>query len=394
MAATKTDSGPVSGRPAPTAGGERIAVIDALRGFALFGILLVNMQIFSTPWFDRGASALLFPGPLDRAAEWLIRFLAEGKFIALFAFLFGLGIQLQAERSRDEQILRRRLRWLLLFGLIHAVLIWSGDVLLLYALLGFPLLRFRDRQPRTLAIWIALCLALPLAAGALLGYLDQGDDAGLAGLTQMALQIYAHGSYAQILLLRMIELGLIYLGMLLSLNILQVFALFLLGMLAGRIHLPQQIARHQPLLRTLVRWALPAGTALALLFAATSGDGPLAYALGGLLGGPVLGLSYGAGLALLAQRPAWANRLAPLASAGRMAFTNYLLQSAICTLLFYGYGLGLYGRVGPAVGLLLAVLIYLVQVGLSHLWLQRFRFGPLEWLWRSLTYGRAQPMRL
>lgn len=115
----------------------------------------------------------------------------------------------------------------------------------------------------------------------------------------------------------------------------------------------------------------------------------LGYALGGL----ALALWYASAVVLLVERPAWRRRLAPLAAAGRMALTNYLLQSLVCTTLFYSYGLGLYGRVGPAGGLLLTLAIFGGQLAFSAWWLRRFRFGPVEWLWRTLTYGRRQPLR-
>ncbi len=107
-----------------------------------------------------------------------------------------------------------------------------------------------------------------------------------------------------------------------------------------------------------------------------------------------LALSYGAGIVLLIQREFWKKFLVPLQAVGRLALTNYLLQTLICTTLFYSYGFGLYGKFGPAAVTLLAIGIYLFQVALSLLWIRRFRFGPAEWLWRSLTYGRLQPMRI
>jgi uncharacterized protein len=107
-----------------------------------------------------------------------------------------------------------------------------------------------------------------------------------------------------------------------------------------------------------------------------------------------MALGYGAGIVLLIQRDFWKKCLAPLQAVGRMALTNYLLQTLICTTLFYSYGLGLYGKVGPAAAVLLTIAIYLFQVAFSLLWIRRFRFGPAEWLWRSATYGRLQPMRI
>lgn len=105
-------------------------------------------------------------------------------------------------------------------------------------------------------------------------------------------------------------------------------------------------------------------------------------------------MAYASGLVLLAQDPRWHARLLPLAAVGRTALSNYLLQTLICTTIFYGYGLGLYGQIGPAVGIALTLVIFGLQVPLSNWWVKRFRFGPFEWLWRSLTYGKLQPLRL
>ncbi|MCS6962969.1 hypothetical protein [Thermoflexus sp.] len=155
----------------PVQQAERIQIVDILRGFALFGILFVNMPAFSQPF-----QALLFPmSPAalwyDHAARWLIHFLGEGKFYTLFSLLFGLGFTLQMERieSRGGRFVLfylRRLLVLLGIGIVHAFLIWAGDILILYALLGLLLLLFRKAQPRTLLVWIILLIALPLLLNA------------------------------------------------------------------------------------------------------------------------------------------------------------------------------------------------------------------------------------
>lgn len=370
---------------------ERIAAIDALRGFALFGILLVNMGLFAMPWVDGQAAAILFPGPADQAASWTIRFFAENKFVSLFAFLFGLSIWLQGERPEQAQRQRPRLWWLLFFGLAHAVLIWSGDILVLYALLGLILLRLRHLSPRLLTWLILAGLALPVLAGALSGP-SEAPEPVLSDLGQMLLRVYQGGSYAEILLVRLLELLMIYLGLVVSAGASQVFALMLTGLLAGKLGLFRQIPQHLPLFRRVLRWGLPIGAAGSLLLTVSEGS-PLRYALGSVVGGTAMGLAYGAGLLLLTQQPSWAAPLRWLETAGRMAFTNYLSQSIICTTLFYGYGLGLYGKVGPTAGVLLTCLIFGFQLVASHLWLKHFRLGPFEWLWRSLASGQLQPLR-
>jgi uncharacterized protein len=181
-----------------------------------------------------------------------------------------------------------------------------------------------------------------------------------------------------------------------------VFAMFLLGVYAGRKGIFQGIPGHLPFFRRVFGWGLAVGLTGNLVYATLSEVGnrfvpspvSLLAQVGHTYGAPALAVAYGAGLTLLMQRPGWSARLAPLASVGRMALSNYLLQTLVCTTIFYSYGLGLFGSVGPAAGILLTVVIYLAQIPLSVWWLSRFRFGPVEWIWRTLTFGRRQPMRI
>jgi uncharacterized protein len=151
----------------------------------------------------------------------------------------------------------------------------------------------------------------------------------------------------------------------------------------------------------VLRWGLGLGLPLNLLHAVisetTSRTEPTLLEAVSVtawaIGAPLLALGYAAGLTVLAQRADWRRRLMPMAAAGRMALSNYLMQSLVCTFIFYGYGLGLFGQIGAAAGLLLTIVIYAIQLPLSVWWLRRFRFGPAEWLWRTLTYGRRQPFR-
>ena len=205
---------------APVQQTERIQIVDILRGFALFGILFVNMTIFSRP-----IQVILFPVDpampwFDRAAEWLIHFLGEGKFYALFSMLFGLGLTLLMERvegrgGRFVPLYLRRLLVLLGFGLVHAFLVWMGDILILYALIGFLLILFRKAKPRTLLVWIVILISLPLlfsAAATGLVELGRSVPEGEAQIRQVfaetiasfetdqarAYQVYANGNFAEI----------------------------------------------------------------------------------------------------------------------------------------------------------------------------------------------------
>jgi uncharacterized protein len=405
----------------PVAAGERIATLDVLRGFALLGILLVNMEFFSQPVYTQAFNAGIFTGPLDRAAAWLVAWLAEGKFYSLFSFLFGYGLTIQMGRAAARgasfgPLYLRRLFVLLLIGLAHAFLIWVGDILVLYATVGVLLLLFVGRRPKTILIWAAILLLVPalfsLASAGLLAVarlmpevaaeIDRGvamTEAGYREAAARATGVYREGGFAAITAQRARDLRFLY-GF--SIFVVPgILAMFLLGLYAGKRELFQRVAEHLPFWRRVLGWGLGFGLVANLAYAtlsesagrATASPAVLVGTALQVLGAPALCLGYVAALTLLLRRAAWRARLAPLAAVGRLALSNYLLQSLVCTTIFYGYGLGLFGRVGPAPGLLLAVAIYLLQLPLSVWWLRRFRFGPAEWLWRSLTYGRRQPLR-
>jgi uncharacterized protein len=180
-----------------------------------------------------------------------------------------------------------------------------------------------------------------------------------------------------------------------------VFAMFLVGVWVGKRGIFRDAEANRPFPRRVLTWALPLGIlgnlAFVVAYAASSRLLPspltLVASVGQAIGAPALCFTYAAGLTLLFQQPAWRRWLAPLAPLGRMALTNYLLQSLVCTTIFNGYGLGLYGQVGPAPLVALAVVIWLAQVPLSAWWLRRFQYGPVEWLWRTLTYLRWQPLQ-
>jgi len=306
---------------------------------------------------------------------------------------------------------------LLGIGLAHAFFIWIGDILTLYALLGFLLVLYRKARPKTLLIWVVIFLALPIlfyvlsvtaielgrAAGpevaAEINHSFAAQRAAYNADVERAYAVYAQGSFAQITQQRAYDMMSFMAPSTLFLAP-SVFAMFLAGLYFGRRRLFQNIDENLPFFRKLLWWGLAVGVAGNLVYAtlslplARSEPSPamLAATLGQTIGAPALCLFYVAALTLLSRRANWQKRLGLLAPVGRMALSNYLGQSIICTLIFYGYGLGLFGQVGKALGLLLAVLIYTGQVVLSAWWMQRFRFGPAEWLWRSLTYMKLQAM--
>ncbi len=385
------------GELAPVSQNERIQILDILRGFAVFGILVVNIGGFAAPSFWPGYIA---PDDLpwyDDLAGKLVQFLAEAKFYSIFSFLFGLGFSVQLSRAaakgRDiRSFYPRRLLILLGFGILHAVLLWTGDILRLYALLGFALLAFHRRATRTLLVWAGIFFSLSFLFLALFNSQGGAGTAGIPGLDLVGMARYAYtsGTYLEFLLFQAIaSLGSFF--VLLFTQGPSVMALFLLGLLAGRLRLFEQLPERRSLAKTTLLCGLALGLAGSSLMV-FSNTGWM-KALGLTLGAPALAAAYISALALLSLRPAGARLLAPLGQVGRMALTNYVLQSLVCAFLFYGFGLGLYERVGASILLGASLLIYLAQIPLSLWWLKRFQFGPLEWLWRSLTYRKRQPMR-
>jgi len=390
----------------PVAPNERIATLDVLRGLALLGILLMNMEAFSGP-LDLSFTGIdpHWQGP-DRWADAFVYVFVQGKFFTLFSLLFGAGFAVMAQRAEvaGREFTRfylRRSLGLLGIGLVHALLLWSGDILVSYALLSFMLLAFREAPRGWLpALGVVVYLAasvLVLLLGAMVMLLPGDAMAAQADAARSAIeaqrQVYGHGGYLQAVAQRLRDFG-TALGGLLVVGP-QVLGMFLIGAWFAR---SGAIARSgdYPRLFGWLRWAaLPLGLAVMLLSAGwqpyvAPGRFDLGtaavYALNALAG-LLMCLGY------LAWGVRWSHRLHWLAPAGRMALSNYLLQSVLCTLLFYGYGLGLFEQMGRAWQLLFAVALFAAQVLGSHLWLKHFRFGPMEWLWRAFTYLQLPPLR-
>lgn len=400
----------------PTLSGERNPVIDILRGFAVFGILLVN---FPGSEASRGGAA-------DDAVRRLLSLLVSGKFYTTFSFLFGLGFALQFLRaqSRGQRVVPvyiRRMLALFLIGLAHAVLVWQGDVLMIYAVMGLFLILFRKRSARVLLPAALLALAgeyylwtterpffvrdmVPRIVDPeleqdaelhkALAY-DEIRDAGRQLRAATRSGTYTDAVVARFNFWRLSNRYLFRYIWVTS------FAMFLLGMYAGRSGLLSWPPARALLVRRVMWIALPTFLVLGIL--TTYGPqvlGALYFkihwkvlAVAWLVHSPAGSLFYiSAIVTVLALRSQWIPKLAPLGAVGRMPLTNYLLQSVTGTLLYYGYGLGLQLKLGILSGFLLAVSVFAAQIALSRWWLGKFQFGPAEWLWRSATYGRRQPM--
>lgn len=395
----------------PVARTERIELLDILRGTALFGIIAANMRAFNSPMATYFDHSVMWTGIADKIAQGFIDLFISGKFITLFSFLFGIGFAVQMDRASARGVsprsfYLRRLTVLLLIGLAHAFLLWWGDILAPYALMGFLLYLFRNRSQKTVLIWSAALYCWPLLTfGGMLAAVSAGvpipmPPRATTETLQRVIEIYAHGSYAQILQERLQEMVFNVFGIFFFYP--RVLGIFLFGLWFWRTGMIHNLAAHAALLKRCVAWGLAIGLAGNAAFVAISeiyhpdpmAPTGLSYLLNvlGSFAIPALSLAYAATLALLFGDPAWQARLRPFATVGRAALTNYLLQTVICTTIFNSWGFSLYGKVGPPLGLVLTVVIYVAQIPLSIWWLRRHTFGPMEWVWRVLTYGRS-PVR-
>ena len=316
-----------------TASQERIVELDLMRGFALFGILVVNMLFFGMPIYTAITDLNPLNNPLDLAGRFLLGIVFEGKFITLFSFMFGLGFWIFISRARAKgrtagPLFLRRLFILALFGAAHAFLFWAGDILLFYAMLGLVMMLFLNRTDKTLKVWIVLLPVLhilfivafvglfsmamnsPEAAQAITEGLDEAR-LEMEAMAASAMEIYRTGTFTEMMEIRRQELAFAYQGFIMGgVGVFYLLAVFLAGMYAGR-----------------------------------------------------------------------------------MSLTVYLTQSLVMTTIFYGYGLGLYGAMPVWMMILLAVSFFAVQMALSRWWMKHFTMGPFEWLWRAATYGYLPALR-
>jgi len=273
---------------------------------------------------------------------------------------------------------------------LHTLLFWIGDILRLYALLGFALLAFRNRANRTLVIWAGIFFVLGFVILALIGGPTGGGDVeGMPmDVVAMARQAYTSDSFFTVVIFQVFS-GVISFIIIALAQGASVMALFLLGLLVGRMKFFAQLPEKRDTLKKVALSGLVLGLIFNVLFVFS--ETTWLAALGFSIGAPALAATYISGLALLSLKERGAKLLTPIGKVGRMALSNYVLQSVLCSLIFNGYGLGLFEKVGAAGLWGITFAIYLVQIPLSNWWLSRFQFGPLEWLWRSLTYGQRQP---
>ena len=396
---------------------ERIAELDVLRGIALFGVLTMNFVSFAGVGFGitEAQAAALPTATLDQATYWGVRWLIGDKANTVFATLFGLGFYIQLQRGAHrpgfEARYRRRLAVLLAFGVLNTLFLWVWDILNLYAIAGFFLLAIRHWKTRTLVVfglvaslysdkmqeWLVEALGIPLTNSA-----AYTTDAGIV----QRQQLFASGDYPAMV---NYWAGFTWLdwiaGGVMVAWIVYALGRFALGAAIGRYGILQDVPRFVPLLRRIAWIAIPVGLLFGLVIRLiyTGAWEPLGESdglrsFGRMLRSPaalVLAAGYCAAVVVALQQP-WGRRVFGLfAPVGRMALTNYLAQG-----LLYGFvatgigpGLALLGKIGSLAVLLICIAFFAFQTLFSHWWLARYRFGPMEWLWRALTYGERPRMR-
>lgn len=423
---------------APVDGRARIGSLDALRGFAVLGILVMNVYAFAMP-FAAYANPLIAGGTgFHNLAVWFVTHVFfDQKFMTIFSMLFGAGIVLMTSRAEERSAgaagyFYRRQSGLVLIGVLHAYLLWFGDILFFYAVTGMIMYAFRRMRPRALIVTGCLLLSVaPLIFYAGGGYMEQLADAAaryeaeqaggavlseeqrdtidawqqvratvLPGPEEIAADVEAYrGSYADILRHRAPVVASFQFEALPFFAFWRTGGLMLIGMAMLKLGVLSGNAG-----AAFYRRLAVAGYATGLPLAAASGFNAWAHDFDALymlrigqlpnyVASILVALGHIGAFMLLTGSGRFPSFIARCAATGRMALSNYLLQSLVMTSIFYGYGLGLYGQVSRVGQMAMAAALIGLQLWLSPWWMARFRFGPVEWAWRSLTYGRLQPLR-
>lgn len=378
-----------------TSGSQRHGLVDALRGFALLGILLVNIEFIVAP---SETGWLHYDSDVDIVVRWLVAALGQTKVYPLFALLFGYGlwVQLVSAKRRNQPLwprYRRRLVGLCGLGVLHGVLFFPGDILLIYAAVGALAYRFRDAPTNrllTIAKWVYAAAALFWLA---VGLLLTATNASPQSAPEDSLRILSEGTFGEVVVLHFFY----WLATLAILVVIQgpaVFACFLAGIALARTTLLSDPHSNRPTFLRAMRW-FPVGLIGAGLGATLTVRGGRWDTLGFAIGfafAPLVAAGY---LSLLALTIGKARGLiaGALRAAGRMSLTVYLLESVIASTFAYGYGFGLFGRTSPLQGVGLALGIWLALSAISVVWMRVLRFGPFEWALRSFTYRELQPLR-
>jgi uncharacterized protein len=423
----------------PVRADERISAIDTLRGFALLGILLMNILAFALPFQATSNPTVMGGATGANLVTWFTAFvLWDGKMRAIFSMMFGASVYLLVDRiSRRSSGLDaadvhyRRMMWMLLFGMIHAYVIWFGDILFPYATMGLLLFPLRKLSPKALLITASVMILLMSGAGIANGFRVKNAFADYqkvvaeekAGKTlteeqkkqkeswteilkefappadEVKKDVDAHrGSYAKLFVYRA-KLVFNWHSMPIYFPLFwDMLAMMLIGMafIKMRVLTAERSYRFYTWMAVIgFGIGLPSHAVMAW-YGMNEKFSPLAmgWSLSTYELGRLTALGYCAVLLMLVKAGALRWLTGTLAKVGQMAFSNYILTSVICTTIFYGYGFGAYGKLERWQLYVVVLAVWVVLIGFSLFWMARYRFGPLEWVWRSLTYWKRQPMRL
>ncbi len=400
---------------------ERSDILDVLRGFALLGILVNNIRGFSGYVYLPEKYQEALPTPLvDKILDLLQFVFVEGKFYSIFSLLFGVGFSIILSRTAQKgiqslKIFYRRLFILILFGLIHTLLIWEGDILLLYGLIGLCLPLFRNLSDKQLLILATLLILSPILFDAIKVLIKAGPGDWFFAMAQSldkkngvpiddsyAFYLFKEGSgWQEWRNWQAAGFFYRYEYILNSNRPVKVLGMFLIGFYAGRKGIHQHLETYQGLFKKIRNYGFTIGIIASAgkvyfeidhksIYSSAWGlMDTLFYALSVV----PLALAYVSVICLIWIKAKEKTVLRHLAPAGRMALTNYLSQTMICIFLFYGIGLGLGTKLGPVLFYPIALVIFILQGLFSNYWFRYFNYGPLEWIWRQLTYGKRFPIK-
>ncbi len=372
---------------------ERIATLDILRGISLLGILLVNMYAFylPMPYIDL---ASWFTTPSDMVWQQNLDIYVQSSFYPLFAMLFGYGLAMQWQKaqSREQNFYGtglRRLVVLFMFGFVHAVLIWWGDILMTYAFCGvFLLLLLRLHPIWLLSIGIIINGFMHVFMLFIVGYINfnsQIDTYLNITAVEKAITAYGAGNWLDAFMQRLSDLSeQAGVGMWIA-SLFTILPYMLIGAAASKWRLVERAKELKWLWLALAVVGLVMGIFVKSIPVLNTRTYLLEY-IKVYMGGPILSVGYIGLIVLLCMIPLVPKMLSPFAKIGRMSLTMYILQSIIGTCLFYQFGFGWYGKVSVATGVLIAISIIVVQMVLAEVWLSKWKQGPLEAIWRKLTY--------
>ena len=393
---------------------ERFAILDILRGFALVGIAVANFPEFALFTFLKPDAVAAMPtAGADRWVRFLQYVFVDGKFYTIFSLLFGIGFSIIISNAMRRgasgfRIFYRRMAILLGFGFVHLMFIWSGDILMLYALMGMVLPLFRNCSDRTLLSWAAVLLFVPVIIDFACEFAGVSLSASVVRLQQHYCAKYgitddnfaywlrdadSYGGVYQFL----VQGALVRVQEFVDGNrYFKVMGLFLIGFCIGRRRMYAHTVMRRRMLRRVALAGCFAGLPLSVVYAwsAVNGHpwGNAAHSLLYFVSVYIVGFAYVAAICLVYNRHPRARVFSLFSAPGRMALTNYIGQSVWGMAIYYGIGLGLGASMGLSLVVPVAVGVWLVEALFSLLWLRFFNFGPLEWIWRMLTYGRRFPL--